>query len=359
MFSRIAILVSVLVPVAALAVPPLSTPWPCDVSYRITQGHNTGSHTDKGAWAWDIGVPENADVTAPADGVVRAIRMDSSRGGCDSAFANDANYVVIDFGDGTEALLLHLAPGSSSLKVGDRVKRGEVVGRVGLTGWVCGAHLHFQIQQTCSSWWCQSIPADFEAYGNPTSGSYVSDNCPSCGAVASLETPVVVDEKDPGCFKRRTTYWWSVNEGEGGHHYYTFGTDGAAADTQGVWTFDVAQDGDYAVDVFIPSTEADSTNASYVVFDGANASAVSLDQSAQKGWIPLGSFAMTAGEQRSVTLGDNTGEPYDLRRKLAYDAIRVSAVPQTPTMPGEDDMPVVGDPTTPDNPADPQDPVFR
>ena len=66
---------------------------------------------------------------------------------------------------------------------------------------------------------------------------------------------------------------------------------------------------------------------------------------------------MTAGEQRSVTLGDNTGEPYDLRRKLAYDAIRVSAVPQTPTMPGEEEMPVVGDPTTPDDPADPQDPV--
>jgi hypothetical protein len=133
MISRLIILIAALAPAIAYAAPPLSTPWPCEVSYRITQGHNTGSHVDKGAWAWDIGVPQNADVVAPADGVVRAIRMDSNSGGCDSAYANDANYVVIDFGDGTEALLLHLAQNSSTLKVGEQVKRGQVVGRVGLT----------------------------------------------------------------------------------------------------------------------------------------------------------------------------------------------------------------------------------
>ncbi len=358
MISRLIILIAALMPALAYGAPPLSTPWPCEVSYRITQGHNTGSHVDKGAWAWDIGVPQNADVTAPADGFVRAIRMDSNSGGCDSAYANDANYVVIDFGDGTEALLLHLAQNSSTLSVGEQVKRGQVVGRVGLTGWVCGAHLHFQIQNTCSSWWCQSIASDFEAYGNPTSGSYVSDNCPSCEAVATRNETTLVDEKDPGCFKRRSNFWWSVAEGQADHHYYTFAADTAEPEALGEWFFDVAEAGDYDVEVHIPQTEADSVGANYTVFDGSNQTTTRVDQTQNKGWVGLGTYAMSIGEKRSVSLGDNTGESADLRIKVAYDAIRVvpidpapgeEPVPGEEPLPGEEpstELPVPPEPTT-------------
>jgi hypothetical protein len=61
----------------------------------------------------------------------------------------------------------------------DAVRRSDRLGRVGLTGWVCGAHLHSQIQRTCSSWWCQSIAASFRGLGNPRDGDAVkSNNCP-------------------------------------------------------------------------------------------------------------------------------------------------------------------------------------
>ncbi|MDP7110816.1 MAG: M23 family metallopeptidase [Myxococcota bacterium] len=96
-----------------------------------------------------MGVGE--EVWASAPGVVDRIRMDSTSGGCDAAYANDANYVVVDHGDGSAALYLHLDTNSSSLQQGDPVCAGDVVGRVGLTGWVCGAHLHFQIQDVCNS----------------------------------------------------------------------------------------------------------------------------------------------------------------------------------------------------------------
>lgn len=345
-----------LVSSVAMAVPPLSTPWPCDVSYRITQGHNTGSHTDNGAWAWDIGIPVGGDVTAPADGVVRRIRMDSTRGGCSSSYGNDANYVVIDFGDGTEALLLHLEQNSSSLQVGDRVQRGQVVGRVGLTGWVCGAHLHFQIQQTCSSWWCPSIPASFEAYGDPTSGTYASDNCPSCAVVATMAAEALVDEKDPGCFKRATSYWWSVSEGHDGHHYYTFATDAAGPDTVGTWLFDVGEAGRYHVHAHVPQTEADAQNVSYIIQTGQAETTVGpVNQAAQKGWVDLGTHDFAGGEDRSVRVGDNTGENYDLRRKIAFDALRLTPVPPEPEPePGPTDPvepnPNPEDPTLPEPP---------
>ena len=314
-------------PAVALATPPLYTPWPCDVPYSITQGHNTGSHTDNGAWAWDIGIPEGAEASAPADGVVRLVKMDSTSGGCSSAYANDANYVIVDFLDGTEALFLHLQAGSSPFVAGDAVSQGDVVGRVGLTGWVCGAHLHFQIQQTCASWWCPSIPSTFVDFGDPAYGaSLIGNNCPTlepCDAVAA-GGETIIDEQT-ACFERETSYWWNVPEGYDGHHYYTKATDAAAAETIGRWRFDVSVAGPYRLDVFIPSTEADSVSATYGVDGGSGLVELGpIDQSAQKGWIELGEVQLAEGAGRFVELGDNTGEAIALERRLAYDAVRLT-----------------------------------
>src|SRR5690349_19877850 len=197
-------------PAIASAEPPLYLPWTCDEVHHVTNGHQTNSHTGNDAWAWDFGLSVGTEVRAAADGVVRLVKMSSSQGGCDGAYANDANYVVVDFGDGTEALLMHLQHDSSDLEVGDAVQQGDVVGRVGLTGWVCGAHLHFQIQETCDSWWCQSIPAEFVEHGDPDEGAPLpSNNCPvvePCDAVlGGAET--IIDDADAQCFRKITSWF--------------------------------------------------------------------------------------------------------------------------------------------------------
>src|SRR5687768_15659047 len=120
----VAFVAAVLAPTLAWAEPPLHLPWACDDVYHVTNGHQTSSHTGKDAWAWDFGLAVGTEVLAPADGIVRLIKMNSSQGGCDGAYANDANYVVIDFDDGTEALLMHLQHDSSELEVGDAVAQG-------------------------------------------------------------------------------------------------------------------------------------------------------------------------------------------------------------------------------------------
>jgi MYXO-CTERM domain-containing protein len=318
-------------PDVAGATPPLHTPWPCDVSYPITQGHNGGSHTDNGAWAWDIGIPVGGEVSAPADGVVRLVKMDSTVGGCSSAYGNDANYVIVDFGDGTEALFLHLEPNSSPFVPGDVVSQGDVVGRVGLTGWVCGAHLHFQIQETCASWWCPSIPSTFVDYGDPQVGAdLVSNNCPPqepCTAVAD-GGELVIDELS-ACFERETSYWWNVAEGYEAHHYYTLATDAEAPETIGRWRFDVSVGGTYRFDVFVPDTEASSDAAAYGVDGGTGVLPFGpIDQSTRKGWVTVGDVELEPGTGRRVELGDNTGEGVNLDRKIAYDAVRLTYVPE-------------------------------
>lgn len=316
-----------LAPAVALATPPLHTPYPCGSTYQVTQGHNTGSHTGMGAWAWDIGIGVGGEVASPADGTVRRVRMDSTTGGCSSSYANDANYVVVDFGDGTEALFLHLQAGSTNLQMGDPVKQGDVVGRVGLTGWVCGAHLHFQIQQTCASWWCQSISSTFVDYGDPGYGaSLASNNCPVLTACDDVDGTVTVIDERSACFERQTSYWWSEASGYDDHHYFTYAIDAPTSDTVGTWRFDVTTGGDYRVEAHIPAG-ATTTAAQYFADPGTGRVALgAVDQSQNAGWVELGTLTFTEGDDRYVELGDATGESAQDDRRVTFDAIRLTPV---------------------------------
>ena len=164
--------------VAASAAPPLKTPWMCEQTFPVSQSHHTGSHLGKGAQAWDFALPVGTPIVAPAAGTVRMLRQDSTVFGCDPKFAYDANYIIVDFGDGTEALFLHLQANSSTLSVGDKVEVGDTLGKIGMSGYTCGPHLHFQVQETCDSWWCTSVPATFSEHGDPSAGEELtSANC--------------------------------------------------------------------------------------------------------------------------------------------------------------------------------------
>jgi len=62
----------------------------------------------------------------------------------------DGNSVIVYLGNGNYALYAHLEPGSLKVRVGDRVKRGAVLGLVGNTGNSIAPHLHFQIMSAPS-----------------------------------------------------------------------------------------------------------------------------------------------------------------------------------------------------------------
>jgi murein DD-endopeptidase MepM/ murein hydrolase activator NlpD len=119
-------------------------PWSAYTAFYVSQGHNGGSHVGAGAWAWDFATPIGTPILAAHVGTVRLARGDSTFGGCSSAYANDANYVIVDQGNGYESLYLHLS--SVAVASGQAVSRGDLVGYSGQTGWSCGPHLHFQIQ---------------------------------------------------------------------------------------------------------------------------------------------------------------------------------------------------------------------
>ena len=128
----------------------LSTPFPADKAYIVSQGFN-GQKThmdDESTYAIDIAMPENSMVHAVRGGVVMDIEEDFNKGGTDyEKFADKANHVRVLHDDGTMALYAHLSMAGVIVRAGQRVRAGQAIARSGNTGLSSGPHLHFAIQQ--------------------------------------------------------------------------------------------------------------------------------------------------------------------------------------------------------------------
>lgn len=110
--------------------------------------------------AGDANVPANhygfgAAVLAVADGTVVAVRDDvpdpaAVKGRANPTIADaSGNYLMLDIGGGRIATYEHLKQGAP-VKVGDRVKAGQVVGFLGFTGQASAPHLHFHLADRAS-----------------------------------------------------------------------------------------------------------------------------------------------------------------------------------------------------------------
>lgn len=124
-------------------------PWTPGKRYEVTQQHGGFSHNDDSYWAWDFGMAEGTPVLASHNGVVRLVKDGGNRGCCDRSCGTYANYVILDRGDGIESNYHHLS--KTFVTKGQVVVRGDVIGESGATGYVCGAHLHFQFQKVPSN----------------------------------------------------------------------------------------------------------------------------------------------------------------------------------------------------------------
>ena len=167
------------------------------MSFPVSQVHNIGSHVGNDTWAWDFRMPEGTPVVAALEGVVRLARGDSDEGGCDPAMARKANYVVIESPGNIETQYLHFS--AVSVVPGQHVRRGDLLGYSGKTGWACGAHLHFKVATPVSTGWNNpSVEARLTGYGDPVLEAWVSS--PPCTApleVASHQPPPAVRQGDP------------------------------------------------------------------------------------------------------------------------------------------------------------------
>lgn len=151
----------------------------------VRLGDGTSSHRGAGT-AFEDFYAYGADVLAAADGKVVAAVADLAEdpatlrqpGETAEAYGERAgayqmqlittdpdsiggNYVAIDHGNGEFSVYAHLKAGSVAVKVGDVVKTGQVVGKLGSSGNSTEPHLHFQVCDKPEPLNCVGIPVNF------------------------------------------------------------------------------------------------------------------------------------------------------------------------------------------------------
>ena len=112
--------------------------WPVPGYTRITSNYGMRTHPITGIYKLhtgvDLGAPMGANFIAANDGVV-------TKAGYNGAYGN---MVIIDHGGGISTLYAH---GSEILvTVGQTVKKGDIILKVGSTGYSTGAHAHFEVR---------------------------------------------------------------------------------------------------------------------------------------------------------------------------------------------------------------------
>ena len=112
--------------------------WPCPASSRITSGFGGRSSPTEGASSnhqgIDIGAPTGSDILAAAEGDVVVSTYSSSAG----------NYVMINHGGGVYTVYMHAS--KLLVSAGEHVSQGQVIAKVGSTGYSTGPHLHFGVR---------------------------------------------------------------------------------------------------------------------------------------------------------------------------------------------------------------------
>ncbi len=156
-----------------------------------------------------------------------------------------------------------------------------------------------------------------EFWGEPSSG---------CELISPNER--IIDETDD-CYKRggNPDYWRRVDEGQDGGSDWTMATSSTAAANYGVWLLEFENAGTYSVEVFLDGVTGKSRQAAYeLTYADDQRATIVVDQTATSGWFSLGEFTFKADRRNRLTLRDNTGEESSTMTRLAFDAIRITAI---------------------------------
>ncbi len=132
--------------------------------------NRTGGRTNEDWFGY--GTP----VVAPGTGIVRVAENHVREHRLPGSSWDDAagiraprtipgNYIVIDHENGECSLLAHLKQGTQSVSVGDRVRRGQPIARMGLSGdsfWL--PHVHYQLMDSCDFLDAEGLPSYFSGF---------------------------------------------------------------------------------------------------------------------------------------------------------------------------------------------------
>ena len=108
-------------------------PYEINKTHLLVQGYFS-RYTHKNRAALDFKMKRGTKVCAAREGVVVRIKDDGKRGGSNTKYRPDGNYIVLQHEDSTRTGYWHLKYKSTLVKVGDKVKQGQPMGLSGKIG---------------------------------------------------------------------------------------------------------------------------------------------------------------------------------------------------------------------------------
>jgi len=127
---------------------------PLDVRSYHTYGEWVLAVDDATVLSSVDGLPDNVPRTPGGFETALPLTMETIAG----------NAVVLDLGGEQFAYYAHLQPGSVQVKAGDRVHRGQVLGRIGNSGDSRSPHLHFQVTNAAGLMSSEGVPYVIDEY---------------------------------------------------------------------------------------------------------------------------------------------------------------------------------------------------
>ncbi|WP_317206375.1 M23 family metallopeptidase [Chryseobacterium sp. MFBS3-17] len=121
-----------------------SLPFEKGKTQRIYQGYY-GKFSHQNAQALDFDLQTGDEIFAAREGIVVETVSHHHRNCPDISCAKFNNRILIQHEDGTFADYAHLKQNGVSVKKGDFVSRGQLIGYSGNTGYSNGPHLHFSV----------------------------------------------------------------------------------------------------------------------------------------------------------------------------------------------------------------------
>jgi murein DD-endopeptidase MepM/ murein hydrolase activator NlpD len=106
----------------------------------VAQGNRSfASHRDGHLRAWDFWMPVGTEVLAAREGQV--IEIEDSLDGIGLL----SNFITIMHDDGTRATYAHIRRGGAAVRIGTRVRQGQLIATSGMVGQTIFPHLHFVV----------------------------------------------------------------------------------------------------------------------------------------------------------------------------------------------------------------------
>ena len=113
--------------------------------HRVAQGYG-GLFSHSHLAAIDFDMPVGTGVFAAREGVMFSYQDNFEEGGMSTKYKNKANFIIIKHADGSFGCYWHLKKNGVIIKSG-HVKKGQLIGLSGATGYVLRPHLHFSVKK--------------------------------------------------------------------------------------------------------------------------------------------------------------------------------------------------------------------